>query len=100
MTAAVPARYTGAMAQDTCQGLVRRHDPNGYLRHFVAGLGAGMVFAAWGARPLAVVAAAAAIGAGKELYDAATGRGVVDWRDAAWTAAGGAAVAALLLLLR
>jgi len=49
---------------------------------------------------VAALMAAVMAGAGKELYDAATGRGVVDWRDAAWTAAGGAVVAAWLLLAR
>ncbi len=87
-------------SNDTGQGAVRRHDPNGYLRHLITGAGLSVAAAAWGARPDVVLGVAAVAGIAKEAYDAATGRGHVDWLDAVFTALGGAVVAAAVLALR
>ncbi len=87
-------------SSDTYQGAVRRYDPNGYLRHLVAGAGLSVAAAAWGARPELVLAVAVVAGILKEAYDAVTGRGHVDWLDALFTALGGAMVAGAVLALR
>ena len=95
-------------SNDTYQGAVRRYDPNGYLRHLTAGAVAagGIAFAsgilAMPRRDAAAIAAGVAVllGIGKEVYDAATGRGHVDWLDAVFTALGGAVVAGAVLALR
>ncbi len=84
---------------------VRRHDPYGYVRHFLVGAAGAAGVALLGVRAglspvpaaLAGIAAAIAAGIAGELKDAYTGSGVVDWRDASFTALGG--LAALLLLL-
>ncbi|HHQ40993.1 MAG TPA: hypothetical protein ENK20_01730, partial [Chromatiales bacterium] len=71
-------------SSDTYQGAVRRYDPNGYLRHLVAGgmVAAGAVIIGFKPAAAAAVISAALAGAIKEVYDAATGRGHVDWLDA------------------
>ena len=87
-------------SNDTYQGAVRRYDPNGYLRHLVAGAGISIAAAAWGARPELVLGVAVVAGILKEAYDAATGREHVDWLDAVFTALGGAVVAGAVLAFR
>ena len=89
-------------SSDTYQGAVRRYDPNGYLRHLIAGamVAAGAVIIGFKPAPAAAMVSAALAGALKEAYDAVTGRGHVDWLDAVFTALGGAMVAGAVLALR
>ncbi len=94
-------------SSDTRQRAVRRYDPNGHLRHLVAGaVSAGGIALASSilaipGRDAAAMAATVAVllGIGKEAYDAVTGRGHLDWLDAVFTALGGAVVAGAVLAL-
>ena len=87
-------------SNDTYQGAVRRYDPNGYLRHFLVGAGVAAVLGLGFKDAGAAFSMAVLLGIGKEVYDAATGRGHVDWLDAVFTALGGAVVAGAVLAFR
>jgi hypothetical protein len=86
-------------------------DPNGYIRHTLAGVLIGF-FSAWflllmgemfavRITPLAAallgLLAAASAGLLKEVRDKATGKGVADWKDSACTIVGGFGSFAVLL---
>lgn len=66
--------------------------PQDKASHFVYGAAIGALAAFATGHPNAALAAAVAFGFVKEVYDLVTGKGTPDWRDVAWTAAGGACV--------
>lgn len=66
--------------------------PQDKANHFVYGAVAGALAAAATGHLNAALIAAAVLGFAKELYDLATKTGTPDWRDVAWTAAGGVCV--------
>lgn len=66
--------------------------PQDKANHFVYGAVVGALAAAAVGHPNAALIAAVALGFVKELYDLAGSKGTPDWRDVAWTAAGGACI--------
>lgn len=66
--------------------------PHDKANHFVYGAVTCALVVLTTKQPTAGILAAVVLGVVKEVYDLATKTGTPDWRDAVWTAAGGACV--------
>jgi hypothetical protein len=66
--------------------------PQDKANHFLYGTVVCAVVTLLTRQPIAGLIAVVALGFAKEVYDLVSKRGTPDWRDVAWTAAGGLVV--------